>query len=134
NGLPPTALGAADGQGARVRRASPRLLHARGPGANPGRERPGDLEISSRSLKMRLIRSLSLAMLLGSSLAAGSLGPTIARAGWQEHRIRQGDGRGGWLTRPARRQVLKHPDSHFTMPFGLVRIGNGEIAVLCRRV
>jgi hypothetical protein len=45
--------------------------------------------------------------------------------GWQKHRIRQGDGKGGWLTWPALRQVLKHPDADFTMPFGLVRMDNG---------
>ena len=54
-------------------------------------------------------------------------------AGWQEHRIRQGDGQGGWVTRPALRQVLKHPDADFTMPFGLVHMDNGEIALICSR-
>src|SRR5438128_1072210 len=82
---------------------------------------------------MWLSQRLTLAAVLGSFLAAGSLGPTMVRAGWQEHRIRQGDGRGGWITRPALRQVLKHPDSDFTMPFGLVRMDNGEIAILCSR-
>src|SRR5580704_6183705 len=54
-------------------------------------------------------------------------------AGWQQHRIRQGDGQGGWVTRPALRQVLKHPDADFTMPFGLVHMDNGEIALICSR-
>jgi len=31
------------------------------------------------------------------------------------------------------RQVLKHPDSNFTMPFGLVQMDNGELAILCSR-
>ena len=53
--------------------------------------------------------------------------------GWQEHKIRQGDAKGEWMTRPAQRQVLKHPDANFTMPFGLVRMDNGEIALLCSR-
>src|SRR5262245_57196333 len=52
---------------------------------------------------------------------------------WKEHHIRQGDGRGGWVTRPALRQVLKHPDANFTMPFGLVQMDNGEVAILCSR-
>ena len=52
---------------------------------------------------------------------------------WQEHPIRQGDGRGGWIMRPAWRQVLKFPDSDHTMPFGLVQMDNGEIAILCSR-
>jgi len=58
---------------------------------------------------------------------------TAKTGGWQEHKIRQGDGKGGWVTWPAHRQVLKHPDANFTMPFGLVRMDNGEIALLCSR-
>lgn len=58
----------------------------------------------------------------------------VAQAeGWQEHSVHQGDGKGGSITRPALRQVLKHPDAKFTMPFGLVRMDNGEIAILCSR-
>jgi hypothetical protein len=66
-------------------------------------------------------------------LAVGAFGPGSAWSAWQEHRIRQGDGRGGWITRPALRQVLKHPDASFTMPFGLVGMDNGELAILCSR-
>lgn len=56
-----------------------------------------------------------------------------ARGGWQVHAIRQGDGKGGWIARPALRQVLKHPDAIHTMPFGLVQMDNGEVALLCSR-
>jgi hypothetical protein len=66
----------------------------------------------------------------GGILHAAEPAPT---GSWQEHRIRQGDGKGGWIMRPAQRQVLKHPDANFTMPFGLVRMDNGEIALLCSR-
>jgi hypothetical protein len=82
---------------------------------------------------MRSSKRLNLAVFLGSALVACLPGQPIARAAWQEHRIRQRDGRGGWITRPAGRQVLKHPDSDFTMPFGLVRMDNGEVAILCSR-
>ena len=81
---------------------------------------------------MRFVRCLPLLM-IGWSLAAGALGSGVAWGAWQEHRIRQGDGKGGWVTRPALRQVLKHPDANFTMPFGLARMDNGELAVLCSR-
>ena len=27
-----------------------------------------------------------------------------AAGGWQEHQIKQGDGRGGWIVKPARKQ------------------------------
>ncbi|HPO16380.1 MAG TPA: sialidase family protein [Candidatus Hydrogenedentes bacterium] len=46
---------------------------------------------------------------------------------WQSHQIRHGDGKGGWITLPAQRQLLKHPDCEYTMPFGLVRMDNGEV-------
>jgi len=71
------------------------------------------------------------AAVFGWLLAFSALVPNAARGEWQEHRIRQGDGQGGWVTRPALRQVLKHPDANFTMPFGLVQMDNGEIAILC---
>src|SRR4030095_4403854 len=59
------------------------------------------------------------------------LRPQEAQGEWQKHSIRQGNGKGGWVSRPALRQVLKHPASQFTMPFGLVQMDNGEIAILC---
>jgi len=59
--------------------------------------------------------------------------PSFARGDWQAHTIRQGDGKGGWIVRPAQRQVLKHPDSEHTMPFGLVQMDNGEVAFICSR-
>jgi len=82
---------------------------------------------------MTCCKRFSVALTLGWSLAVSTVGQNVARADWQEHRIRQGDGKGGWVTRPALRQVLKHPDSEFTMPFGLVQMAGGEIAILCSR-
>ena len=55
----------------------------------------------------------------------------LPRTGWLDHRIRQGDGKGGWITRPAKIQALKQPGADHTMPFGLVKMDNGEIAVIC---
>ena len=57
----------------------------------------------------------------------------VAHADWQGHQIRQGDGKGGWVTRPAQRQVLRHPDCEHTMPFGLAQMDNGEIAIVVSR-
>ena len=59
--------------------------------------------------------------------ASGSL----PRTGWREHEILQVDGRGGRIARPAQIQVLKQPNSSFTMPFGLVQMDNGEIVLQC---
>jgi hypothetical protein len=61
------------------------------------------------------------------------IGLDAANGEWQDHQIRRGDGKGGWITLQASRQVLRHPDSSYTMPFGLVRMENGEIAILCSR-
>jgi len=74
---------------------------------------------------------LSVALILGCSLPVSTLGQNADRAGWQDHRIRQGDGKGGWVSRPAWRQVLKHPDANFTMPFGLVQIMNLTVSMSC---
>ena len=57
--------------------------------------------------------------------------PPAKRTGWLEHRVLQADGRGGWVSRPADTQVLQHPTAEMTMPFGLVRMDNGELALQC---
>jgi len=41
---------------------------------------------------------------------------TYRTTGWQAHEIKQGDGRDGWLLRPARIQVLKRPQGRSTIP------------------
>src|SRR5439155_15325443 len=87
----------------------------------------------TRSVATAIRMFFPLAIAFSWLLGQGSLFPATARAEWQEHRIRQGDGQGGWVTRPALRQVLKHPDANFTMPFGLVQMAGGEIALLCSR-
>ena len=76
-------------------------------------------------------------------MAADAPGPTpkneepqgaAKAAGWQDHRVHQGDGKGAWVERSALRQVIKYPDANYTInPFGLVRMDNGEIAILCSR-
>ncbi|MEO1997002.1 MAG: hypothetical protein ABGZ17_17175, partial [Planctomycetaceae bacterium] len=57
--------------------------------------------------------------------------PDSKRSGWLEHRILQGDGRSGWVARPAEIQTLRHPAAKMTMPFGLVWMDNKELAILC---
>lgn len=57
--------------------------------------------------------------------------PSAKRTGWLEHRVLQGDGRGGWVSRPAKIQAIRHPTANMTMPFGLVRMDNGELALQC---
>jgi len=78
-------------------------------------------------------KTLSSAIAFGCLLLHGVVIPPLTRGEWREHRIRQGDGKGGWITRPALRQVLRHPDATHTMPFGLAQMDNGEIAILCSR-
>ena len=74
---------------------------------------------------------------LSSQAADGVLRPIVAtppsaeRTGWLPHRILQRDGRSGWFARPAKIQTLRHSDSRMTMPFGMVRMDNNELAILC---
>jgi len=78
---------------------------------------------------MSFSKDRSAMVVFGWWVAVSVLGHRVAWGDWQEHRIRQGDGQGGWVTRPARRQALKHPDANHTMPFGLVQMDNREIAL-----
>jgi len=96
---------------------------------------------SSAACRHCLLSCISRISWLFSVLVAASarlaifsvLSSQAAHGDWQEHQIRQGDGHGGWLVRPALRQLLRHPDSEFTMPFGLAQMDNGEIALLVSR-
>ena len=78
-------------------------------------------------------RQLHVSLKFSCLILVAVLAAEAVHGKWQEHSIRQGDGRGGWIRRPALRQVLKFPDSEYTMPFGLVQMDNGEIAILCSR-
>ncbi len=91
--------------------------------------RPVTLKADNMKVNSGLVKAITLLFLL----ACHVLAPQFARGEWQAHQIRQGDGEGGWVARPALRQVLKHPDSEFTMPFSLAQMGNGEIAILVSR-
>ncbi len=45
--------------------------------------------------------------------------------GWQESQIKQGDGQGGWILKPAQKQVLKGGGG-----FGLAQMDNGEVVCM----
>jgi hypothetical protein len=76
-------------------------------------------------------RLLRLAAIL--SLAAFSAGAPAARSdegsGWKPHAVKQGDGRGGWVQRPAELQFVRKPGdlTDMTMCYGLAQMDNGEI-------
>ena len=46
------------------------------------------------------------------ALAAAGAPPAGAQKtlGWKEHPILQGDGKGSWVVKPARYQILHHPE------------------------
>ena len=50
--------------------------------------------------------------------------------GWKPHFIRQGDGEGGWLLKPAQCQILRYRERGLTLGFGLAQMDNGEIVLL----
>ena len=54
----------------------------------------------------RLLRPITLLFLLASVILA----PQFARGEWQAHQIRQGDGKGGWVTRAAE-NLSKHEET-----------------------
>ncbi len=45
--------------------------------------------------------------------------------GWQEHQIKQGDGKGGWIVKAAQKQMLKGGGG-----FGLAQMDNGDIVCM----
>ena len=55
-------------------------------------------------------------------------------AGWKPHRIRQGDGQGGWIVKSAQCQPLKQsfwgPSEGSWAAFGLAQMDNGEIVLV----
>ena len=55
----------------------------------------------------------------------------FARTGWLDHEVYQGDGKGGRVARPAKIQALRKRDGKSTIPFGLARMDNGEVALIC---
>ncbi|MEA1951976.1 MAG: sialidase family protein [Planctomycetota bacterium] len=61
------------------------------------------------------------------------VGAQVSLAEWQPHQIKQGDGQGSHIRLPAQRQALKIPDAKRFLPFGLVQMDNGEIALLASR-
>lgn len=50
--------------------------------------------------------------------------------GWRPHAIRQGDGEGGWLLKPAQCQVLRHHERGWTAGFGVAQMDNGETVLM----
>ena len=62
-------------------------------------------------------------------LSATALAASSAQAQWQPHQIKVGDGQGGQILVPAQIQSPKFPGSDVTLPYGLVEMGNGEVAM-----
>ena len=64
---------------------------------------------------------------------------TPEQLGWKPHWIKQGDGKGGWLCRPAQMQFLHAGDGKMSymdrrfpgfVPFGVVQMDNGELVLV----
>ncbi len=47
---------------------------------------------------------------------------------WKEHRVLQGDGRGGYISHPAQLQFVPQSQNQMVWIFGLAKMDNGEIA------
>ena len=48
---------------------------------------------------------------------------------WKEHRVQHGDGRGGFVSRPAQYQFIARYQGARVVPYGLARMDNGEIVL-----
>ena len=70
--------------------------------------------------------------LFAMAAVKGAPVPTSAGEGlgWKEHFIRQGDGRDGWITTPARYQILHHPEGGWCPPFGVAQMDNQEVVLV----
>jgi len=62
-------------------------------------------------------------------LSVTALAASSGQAQWQPHQIKVGDGQGGQVLVPAQIQSPKFPGSDTTLPFGLVEMDNGEVAM-----
>jgi hypothetical protein len=74
---------------------------------------------------------------IGGVIALGALAPAGAspaaaqeKLGWKEHHILQGDGSGGWVVKPARYQILHHPEGGWCPGFGVTQMDNGEVVLV----
>jgi hypothetical protein len=74
-----------------------------------------------------LINGLALTLLAGFGWASAPAAED--GKGWKPHAVKQGDGHGGWIQRPAELQFLRKPGdlTDMTMCFGLAQMDNGEV-------
>ncbi|MDP7395295.1 MAG: hypothetical protein QGF67_15920 [Lentisphaeria bacterium] len=61
---------------------------------------------------------------------ATPLTASSAQAQWQPHTIKVGDGHVDQVQVPAQIQAVKFPGCDVTLPFGIVAMDNGELAML----
>jgi len=54
----------------------------------------------------------------------------VQAQGWKPHLIRQGDGQGGWILKPAQCQILCYREKGWSAGFGLAQMDNGKVVVL----
>lgn len=82
---------------------------------------------------LTLLSSFSPSLLRSDALAsAQSQAPIPAKRrepiGWKPHFVKQGDGRGGWITHSAEYQFLVHQEvGRHLFPYGVRQMDNGEV-------
>ena len=71
------------------------------------------------------------AVSLTAVVLAVATGPgPVARAAWQPHHIKVGDGQGGVVTLPAKRQVITRSGGNYLVAYGLAQMDNGRVAMV----
>ncbi len=81
----------------------------------------------NQSSSVFVISLITAIAFTGAAAQPESMGEKL---GWKEHFIRQGDGNGGWVVKPARYQILHHPQGGWCPPFGLAQMDNGEVVLV----
>jgi hypothetical protein len=84
-----------------------------------------------RHNRRTFLREIGGGMML-ARLSAGFQGVPTGRdhLGWKPHFLKQGDGRGGWILRPAEIRFLHRSSGEYVMPFGITKMDNGEIILV----
>ena len=97
---------------------------------------PAVTELNRRVfLKSTGMAAVGLSFITSGAVQAADAAPkTVAlvrgpELGVKPHSLRVGDGAGGWTCQPAEFRFLHAPGS-MLMPFGIVQMDNGEIALL----
>src|SRR5690349_18796736 len=86
--------------------------------------------LRSDNRRMFLKEVGSRMMLMGPSAGSQQTLRGSDLLGWKPHLMKQRDGRGGWILRPAEIQFLTRSSGDYVMIFGVTQMDNREIILV----